>query len=99
MFIVYTDRKYTLVQKDADVNQPPQINFASFDGLTQSSIIPKVDFSGEFKNDFTVRMWMKRDDEESTGKEHIFCKSDEKRKTNILISLVLIFNEHLHVFS
>ncbi|CAF3271573.1 unnamed protein product [Rotaria socialis] len=74
------NREYVLTPKDVDCNQAPQSHFMSFDGLSKSLVIPKADFSGAFRNDFTIRMWMKHTDEDSSEKEHIFCKSDEKLK-------------------
>jgi hypothetical protein len=50
----------------------------SFDGINEASIVDKKDFSGEFNNDFIIRMWMKHSDQGDSEKEHIFCKSDEK---------------------
>ncbi|CAF3887254.1 unnamed protein product [Rotaria sordida] len=72
------NREYVLIPKDIDYNQAPQSRYMSFDGINQVSIIHKTDFSGQLKNDFTIRMWMKHTDEENDGKEHIFCKTDEK---------------------
>jgi hypothetical protein len=57
-----------------------------FNGINQAVIINQSTFSGHFNNEFTIRMWMKHlnDNNNNNGKEHIFCKSDEKCKIKIL---------------
>src|SRR5690349_2478443 len=96
------NREYVLIEKDLNYNQAPQTHFMSFNGISEASIVEKKDFSGKLNNDFTIRMWMKHSNEESDEKEHIFCKSDEKRKKifflflekNISFCMFLVKNRH-----
>jgi len=89
LVIAANNREYILIQKDDDNNQAPQTHFSSFDGFSQASIIPKTDFPGEFNKEFIVRMWMKHTNEGSDDKEHIFCKSDQKRKTISIFDFIM----------
>ncbi|CAF0892158.1 unnamed protein product [Rotaria sp. Silwood1] len=83
------NRDYVLIPKDVDNNQAPQSHYMSFDDIKQPSVISKTDFSGQFKNDFTIHMWMKHADEENDEKEHIFCKTDEKFKNRHHMALFI----------
>lgn len=93
-FIATINHEYILIPKDTDYNQAPQTLFMSFDGFKQSLIIDKSDLPGKINNDFTIRMWMKHGIQEEGEKQHIFCKSDEKReKTKIFfIDFKRMFN-------
>lgn len=77
-FLAPTDREYVLVDKDGDSTRAPQTEIMSFDGISQSVIIDKSQFSGQLKTDFTIRMWMKHADQSDEEKENILCKSDRK---------------------
>lgn len=77
------NREHVLLPKDLDVNRPPKSEIRSFDGYTQAMVIDKTTFSGEFSEQFTIRMWMKHSaEEDSSDKHHVFCKSDNKCSLN-----------------
>lgn len=72
------NREYVLLAKDQSNDLPPS-RAMSFNGLNEAHIVNKTDFAGHFNSEFTIRMLM-RHTSGSGDKEHIFCKSDEKRK-------------------
>jgi hypothetical protein len=76
------NREYILLSKDENLHDIPSSNIMLFNGINQAVIINQSTFSGHFNNEFTIRMWMKHlnDNNNNNGKEHIFCKSDEKLK-------------------
>lgn len=79
------NRQYHLLSKDGNSNGLNAEKIVSFNGLNQAIVVNRKDFSGQFNNEFRIQMIMKHfHDENSNGqeKEHIFCKTDEKCKTN-----------------
>lgn len=71
------NREYVLLPKDQSNDLPPS-RATSFNGHNEALTVNRTDFAGHFNDEFTIRMLMKHSSN-SVDKEHIFCKSDEKR--------------------
>jgi len=77
------NRQYHLLSKDGNSNGLNAEKIVSFNGLNQAIVVDHKDFSGQFNNEFRIRMIMKHFHDENSNaqeKEHIFCKTDEKCK-------------------
>lgn len=80
-FLAPVNREYVLISKDSESDQAPDSNWMTFDGIKDASVVKTRDFPGRLNREFVVQMWMKHADlYDNTGKEHIFCQSDQKCK-------------------
>ncbi|CAF1435096.1 unnamed protein product, partial [Adineta ricciae] len=76
------DHEYVFVPKDVDSDRAPQSIYMSFDGLNQASIVQKTEFSGQLKNTFAIRMWMKH------------SNSEKRSIREICLNYLLVKNRH-----